>query len=71
MRFIITASTRCVRSRDGASIEPIKNRINLARRALYDLWNTAPDDQKPQYETDDRKYNTMGRRPPVLPRLFL
>ena len=37
-----------------------KNRIHLARRALYDLWNTAPDTQKSQYETDDRKYNTMG-----------
>lgn len=37
-----------------------KNRINLAMRALYDLWNTAPDDQKSQYETDDTKYNTLG-----------
>ena len=44
----------------GISSPSEKNRINLARRALYDLWNTAPDDQKPQYETDDRKYNTMG-----------
>ncbi len=44
----------------GISAPSEKNRIHLARRALYDLWNTAPDNQKSQYETDDRKYNTMG-----------
>ncbi len=44
----------------GIAVPSEKNRINLAMRALYDLWNTAPDDQKSQYETDDRKYNTLG-----------
>ena len=44
----------------GISAPSEKNRINLAMRALYDLWNTAPDDQKPQYETDDTGYDKLG-----------
>ncbi len=44
----------------GIAVPSEKNRINLAMRALYDLWNTASDADKPQYETDDRKYNTLG-----------
>ena len=37
-----------------------KNQINLAMRALYDLWNTASEAEKPQYETDDTGYNKLG-----------
>lgn len=37
-----------------------KNRINLAMRALYDLWNSASETDKPQYETDDTGYNKLG-----------
>ena len=44
----------------GISAQSQKTQINLAMRALYDLWNTAPDDQKPQYETDDTGYNSLG-----------
>ena len=44
----------------GISIPSKKNQINLAMRALYDLWNTAPDDQKSQYETEDTGYNELG-----------
>ena len=44
----------------GISAQSQKTQINLAMRALYDLWNTAPDDQKPQYETDDTGYNKLG-----------
>lgn len=37
-----------------------KNFINLARRALYDLWNTTTDpDEKAKYEGEDYKYNTL------------
>lgn len=37
-----------------------KNVINLARRALYDLWNRETDpDIKKKYEGDDYKYNTF------------
>ena len=44
----------------GISSPSKKNQINLAMRALYDLWNTAPDDQKSQYETEDTGYNSLG-----------
>lgn len=44
----------------GIAIPSKKNQINLAMRALYDLWNTAPDDQKSQYETEDTGYNSLG-----------
>ena len=44
----------------GISAQSKKNQINLAMRALYDLWNTAPDNEKPQYETDDTGYNKLG-----------
>ena len=44
----------------GISAQSKKNQINLAMRALYDLWNTAPDNEKPQYETDDTGYK-IGR----------
>ena len=44
----------------GISIPSKKNQINLAMRALYDLWNTTPDDQKSQYETEDTGYNELG-----------
>ena len=37
-----------------------KNQINLAMRALYDLWNSASEADKPQYETDDTGYNKLG-----------
>ena len=37
-----------------------KNRINLAMRALYDLWNSASEADKPQYETDETGYNKLG-----------
>ncbi|WP_295937999.1 DUF1735 domain-containing protein [uncultured Alistipes sp.] len=37
-----------------------KNKINLAMRALYDLWYNAPESEKPNYETDDTQYNTLG-----------
>lgn len=44
----------------GIAVPSKKNQINLAMRALYDLWNTAPDDQKSQYETEDTGYNSLG-----------
>ncbi|WP_346694318.1 DUF1735 and LamG domain-containing protein [uncultured Alistipes sp.] len=44
----------------GISIPSEKNRINLAMRALYDLWNTASEADKPQYETDETGYNKLG-----------
>ena len=44
----------------GIAIPSKKNQINLAMRALYDLWNTTPDDQKSQYETEDTGYNSLG-----------
>ena len=44
----------------GISAQSKKNQINLAMRALYDLWNTAPENEKPQYETDDTGYNKLG-----------
>ena len=44
----------------GITTQNDKNCINLAMRALYDLWNTAPDNEKPQYETDDTGYNKLG-----------
>lgn len=44
----------------GISAQSKKNQINLAMRALYDLWNTAPEGDKPQYETDDTGYNKLG-----------
>ena len=34
----------------GISAQSKKNQINLAMRALYDLWNTAPEGDKAQYE---------------------
>ena len=37
-----------------------KNQINLAMRALYDLWNSASETDKPQYETDDTGYNKLS-----------
>ena len=37
-----------------------KNQINLAMRALYDLWNSASEADKPQYETDETGYNKLG-----------
>ena len=44
----------------GISSPSQKNRINLAMRALYDLWNSASEAEKPQYETDDTGYNKLG-----------
>ncbi len=44
----------------GISSPSKKNQINLAMRALYDLWNTASEAEKPQYETDDTGYNKLG-----------
>ena len=37
-----------------------KNQINLAMRALYDLWDSASEADKPQYETDETGYNKLG-----------
>ena len=34
----------------GITTQNDKNCINLAMRALYDLWNTAPEGDKAQYE---------------------
>ncbi len=42
----------------GVPLPVEKNRINLAMRALYDLWYNAAN--KAQYETDDKPYNTFG-----------
>ena len=44
----------------GIAIPSKKNQINLAMRALYDLWNTASEADKPQYETDETGYNKLG-----------
>ena len=44
----------------GIAIPSKKNQINLAMRALYDLWNSASEADKPQYETDDTGYNKLG-----------
>ncbi len=44
----------------GISIQEEKNRINLAMRALYNLWDTAPDAEKPTYEVDEKQYNKLG-----------
>ena len=44
----------------GITASSKKNRINLAMRALYDLWNSASETDKPQYETDDTGYNKLG-----------
>ena len=44
----------------GISMQEEKNRINLAMRALYNLWDTAPDAEKPAYEVEEKKYNTLG-----------
>ena len=44
----------------GIAIPSKKNRINLAMRALYDLWNSASEADKPQYETDETGYNKLG-----------
>lgn len=44
----------------GIAIQSKKNQINLAMRALYDLWNTASEADKPQYETDETGYNKLG-----------
>ena len=44
----------------GISIPSEKNRINLAMRALYDLWNTASEAENPQYETVDTGYDKLG-----------
>lgn len=40
----------------GVAAPSEKNRINLAMRALYDQWNTAPDADKSKYE-DYKGYN--------------
>lgn len=42
----------------GISAQDEKNRINLAMRALYNLWETAPDAEKPAYE--EKGYNGLG-----------
>lgn len=42
----------------GVSTQSEENRINLAMRALYNLWDTASEADKPQYE--DKKYNTLA-----------
>lgn len=42
----------------GVSVPDAKNRINLAMRALHDLWETASDSEKPAYE--DKGYNGLG-----------
>ena len=44
----------------GISSPSKKNQINLAMRALYDLWNSASETEKPQYETEDTGYNKLG-----------
>lgn len=44
----------------GISVQDEKNRINLAMRALYNLWDTAPEAEKPAYEVEEKKYNTLG-----------
>ena len=44
----------------GITASSKKNQINLAMRALYDLWNSASETDKPQYETDDTGYNKLG-----------
>ena len=44
----------------GISMPSKKTQINLAMRALYDLWNTASEAEKPQYETDDTGYDKLG-----------
>lgn len=44
----------------GISAPSKKNQINLAMRALYDLWNSASETEKPQYETDETGYNKLG-----------
>ena len=44
----------------GITASSKKNQINLAMRALYDLWNSASEADKPQYETDDTGYNKLG-----------
>lgn len=44
----------------GVLVPDAKNGINLAMRALYDLWNTAPAADKPNYETPDTGYDKLG-----------
>lgn len=44
----------------GISMQEEKNRIHLARRALYNLWDSASDAEKPDYEAEEKQYNTMG-----------
>ena len=44
----------------GITASSKKNQINLAMRALYDLWNSASEVDKPQYETDETGYNKLG-----------
>ena len=44
----------------GITASSKKNQINLAMRALYDLWDSASEADKPQYETDDTGYNKLG-----------
>lgn len=44
----------------GVSLQEEKNRINLAMRALYNLWDSAPEAEKPNYEVDEKQYNKLG-----------
>lgn len=60
MRVYVDGKIQSEETGVGISAPSKKNRINLAMRALYDLWNSASETEKPQYETDETGYNKLG-----------
>ena len=60
MRIYVDGKIQSEETGVGITASSKKNQINLAMRALYDLWNTASEADKPQYETDETGYNKLG-----------
>ncbi len=61
VRVLVDGKVQSEISDMGPAAQTQANFINLARRALYDLWNKETDpDTKKKYEGDDYKYNTFG-----------
>lgn len=60
MRVYVDGQIQSEETGVGISSPSKKNQINLAMRALYDLWNSASETDKPQYETDDTGYNKLS-----------
>lgn len=60
VRIYVDGKLQSEATEAGPAVLTESNFINLARRALYDLWYNASDAQKPDYETDEKQYNTLG-----------